>query len=54
MAPSTPPPTQASERMKALWLKHTMTRNKFDQFSKEFLEKLLSPLGTDVVARFQG
>jgi hypothetical protein len=23
-----------------------MTRNKFDQFSKEFLEELLSPLGT--------
>jgi hypothetical protein len=46
MAPSTPPQTQASERMKALWQKHTMTRNKFDQFSKEFLEELLSPLGT--------
>jgi hypothetical protein len=32
--------------MKALWLGCTMTRNKFDQFSKEFLEELLSPLGT--------
>jgi hypothetical protein len=32
--------------MKALWLCCTMTRNKFDQFSKEFLEELLSPLGT--------
>jgi hypothetical protein len=32
--------------MKALWLCSTMTRNKFDQFSKEFLEELLSPLGT--------
>ncbi len=32
--------------MKALWLCGIMTRNKFDQFSKEFLEELLSPLGT--------
>jgi hypothetical protein len=38
--------TPFSLTMKALWLCCTMTRNKFDQFSKEFLEELLSPLDT--------
>jgi hypothetical protein len=38
--------TSFSHTMKSLWLCRTMTRNKFDQFSKEFLEELLSPLGT--------
>jgi hypothetical protein len=38
--------TPFSLTMKALWPFCTMTRNKFDQFSKEFLEDLLSPLGT--------